>query len=54
MNSFGFRDQIDLDGSPNNLPCDIYMQLRDKLDTNPPDKDWRALVRAVEDKYYIG
>ena len=53
MDSFGFSYQVDLDASPNNLPGETYLKLRDTLDLNPPDKDWRALVRAVEDKYHI-
>ena len=54
MSNFGFRSQVNLDGSPHDLPFDLYRELREKLDRNPPDKDWRALVRAVEDRYYIG
>ena len=53
MDNFGFSNQVDLDASPNKLPGDIYLKLRDALDNNPPDKDWRALVRAVEDKFHI-
>lgn len=53
MDSFGFSSQIDLNGSPTYLPADIYLKIRETLDTNPPDRDWRALVRAVEKQYRI-
>ena len=52
-NDFGFRRDIDLNGSLNDLPGKINLEIRTKLDTNPADKDWRALARAVEKEYRI-
>jgi hypothetical protein len=50
---FGLKNGIDLNDSIVELPAKIFSELRDKLDTNPADKDWRALARAVEKEYRI-
>jgi hypothetical protein len=50
---FGLKKGIDLNGAISRLPGKIYLELRDKLNTNPEDKDWRALAAAVEKEYKI-
>lgn len=51
--NFGLCSNIDPNGSINDLPGKTFFALRDQLDTNPADKDWRALARVVENEYKI-
>jgi len=53
MPTFGLNAKIDLDGSVRSLPGNVFLKIRDKLDTNPADRDWRALVRAVDQTFNI-
>ncbi|KAL4227378.1 lymphoid tissue lymphoma translocation [Mactra antiquata] len=53
MSQYGLNTTIKLDGSVNDLPVDVFVKIRDELDHNPPDKDWRALACAVENKLVI-
>lgn len=50
---FGLNYDIDLNGSINELPAKTFITIREKLDTNPADRDWRALARVVENEYHI-
>ncbi|KAH3829693.1 hypothetical protein DPMN_102921 [Dreissena polymorpha] len=55
MPALGLNPQIDFDGSINELPGNVFIKIRELLDRNPADKDWRALIRCVESnpKYKI-
>ena len=53
MSDFGLSPKIDPNGPVSTLSGSSFIALRDTLNTNPPDKDWRALIRAVEKKYRI-
>lgn len=52
MSKYGLKS-LDLDVALTELPGNIFQELCKQLDNNPEDKDWRALVRAVEDKYEL-
>ena len=53
MSDFGLSTKIDPDSPVSDLPGKVFISLRDTLNTNPADKDWRALIRAVENKYKL-
>lgn len=53
MPAYGLNPSIDLEGCIRSLPANVFIKIRETLDRNPADRDWRALVRAVDQKYEI-
>lgn len=53
MSEFGLNTKVDPNRGLQYLPGDKFLKIRNQLDTNPSDKDWRALARIVDGKYSV-